>query len=102
MTLDVFRAPFDARLRLPKDTPLVIKGIEPPGGIVSRMAFKSAVISRASNSMNPDPCIATLADERYREQIGSSVDLSTAQVALAEASASESTGCSTPAQPFWS
>jgi outer membrane protein TolC len=35
---------------------------------------------------------ARLADERYREQIGSFVDLSTAQLALAEASVSEVTG----------
>lgn len=35
---------------------------------------------------------ARLADERYREQIGSFIDLSAAQVILAEASASESTG----------
>jgi outer membrane protein TolC len=35
---------------------------------------------------------ARLAAERYREQIGSFVDLSTAQVTLAEASASEATG----------
>jgi outer membrane protein TolC len=32
-----------------------------------------------------------MADERYREQLGSFVDLSTAQVALSEASASEVT-----------
>jgi len=35
---------------------------------------------------------ARLADERYREQVGSFVDLSTAQLALAEASVSEVTG----------
>jgi outer membrane protein TolC len=35
---------------------------------------------------------ARLADERYREQIGSFVDLSTAQLTVAEASTSESTG----------
>ncbi len=35
---------------------------------------------------------ARLADERYREQIGSFVDLSTAQLAVAEASTSESSG----------
>src|SRR5258708_19424996 len=60
VTLDVFHARFEARLRLPKETPFEIKCADPPGGIVSRMACKSAVISRASNSMNPDPCIATV------------------------------------------
>ncbi len=33
-----------------------------------------------------------LADERYRERLGSFVELSTAQASLAEASASESVG----------
>jgi outer membrane protein len=35
---------------------------------------------------------ARLADERYRERLGSFVELSTAQASLAEASASESVG----------
>src|SRR5713101_5188009 len=48
------------RLRVPKETPLEIKVAEPPGGIVSRMACKSAVISMASDSINPDPCMATV------------------------------------------
>ena len=37
------------------------------------------------------PLRRLMADERYREQLGSFVDLSTAQVALSEASASEVT-----------
>src|SRR3989442_9385345 len=60
VTPDVFQLPSGARLRVPNEILLETREAEPPGGIVSRMARKSVVISRANTSMNPDPCMATV------------------------------------------